>query len=138
MPIYEYRCTQCKNVFEEWSKSVGDHGDAICPKCRGNAVQIISDTSFILKGGGWYVTEYGNQKNKNQDTDDTSTTKTDSSTEQTAKTDTITEQSSNVTENKKNKTIDNAQSSSPTKESNPTSKPVVGESSKIVKKKNSE
>ncbi len=61
MPIYEYRCQQCQNVFEEWLKSFDDEAPN-CPSCGGQAERIMSNTTFVLKGGGWYVTEYGNHK----------------------------------------------------------------------------
>ncbi len=66
MPIYEYHCTQCDNTFEEWSKSASSHEHKTCPSCGGDAKQLISNTAFILKGGGWYVTEYGNKKSEEQ------------------------------------------------------------------------
>ncbi len=62
MPIYEYCCTKCKHVFEEWIKHFDALEDIHCPLCNSVAQRIVSNTSFILKGGGWYVTEYGNQK----------------------------------------------------------------------------
>lgn len=64
MPIYEYRCEDCQQLFEEWCKQVED--DAVehsCPICKGRGHRLISNTSFALKGGGWYVTEYGSKKN---------------------------------------------------------------------------
>ncbi|MDR0827644.1 MAG: zinc ribbon domain-containing protein [Desulfovibrio sp.] len=65
MPIYEYRCDECSHLFEEWSKKV-ETGDAerACPLCRGKARRIISNTSFALKGDGWYMTDYGTLKNR--------------------------------------------------------------------------
>lgn len=61
MPIYEYRCNACEQVFEEWLKSFDDT-EPNCPVCGGHAERIMSNTTFVLKGGGWYVTEYGNHK----------------------------------------------------------------------------
>ncbi len=61
MPIYEYQCPNCHTVFEEWLKSV-DESDKPCPKCHTASPHIVSQTSFALKGEGWYVTEYGNRK----------------------------------------------------------------------------
>ena len=65
MPIYEYRCKDCQQVFEEWCKHF-ENGAAerTCPVCKGPADRIISNTSFALKGGGWYVTENGSHKGK--------------------------------------------------------------------------
>lgn len=62
MPIYEYRCTACGNLFEEWVKHFDSPEHEPCPKCGGDAARIVSNTSFVLKGGGWYVTEYGSHK----------------------------------------------------------------------------
>ncbi len=58
MPIYEYRCKDCDHVFEEWQKNFEEHVET-CPLCGGESPRIMSNTSFILKGSGWYVTDYG-------------------------------------------------------------------------------
>ncbi|SKA74736.1 FmdB family zinc ribbon protein [Desulfobaculum bizertense] len=57
MPIYEYRCTECNQVFEEWQKNF-DEKDMPCPNCGAPSKRLISNTSFVLKGSGWYVTDY--------------------------------------------------------------------------------
>ncbi len=57
MPIYEYRCTKCNKVFEEWVKHFDCPEHEPCPNCGADSVHIISHTSFILKGEGWYATE---------------------------------------------------------------------------------
>jgi len=62
MPIYEYQCTACDNVFEEWCKCSQMEELLPCPLCSASAKHIISNTAFVLKGTGWYVTEYGNKK----------------------------------------------------------------------------
>ncbi len=62
MPIYEYQCPQCQHVFEEWMNINGAAQEVPCPDCTAMAPRIISNTAFVLKGGGWYVTEYGNRK----------------------------------------------------------------------------
>ena len=61
MPIYEYRCADCHQVFEEWLKTF-EETPRTCPVCGGVAGRMVSNTTFMLKGGGWYVTEYGNRK----------------------------------------------------------------------------
>ena len=66
MPIYEYCCDNCQKVFEEWTRHVGDNATQACPECGGAAGRIVSNTSFVLKGGGWYVTDYGYRKGKNE------------------------------------------------------------------------
>ena len=63
MPIYEYRCKECHQVFEKWRKHVEDETVShSCPICKGAAERLISHSTFALKGGGWYVTEYGSRK----------------------------------------------------------------------------
>jgi putative FmdB family regulatory protein len=64
MPIYEYRCRDCDNVFEEWHRGY-EEKEITCPQCNGVARRLISNTAFILKGSGWYVTDYA----RNQDSD---------------------------------------------------------------------
>jgi len=56
MPIYEYRCEHCGD-FEEMQR-ITDPPLARCPKCRRKVKRLISNTSFQLKGSGWYVTDY--------------------------------------------------------------------------------
>lgn len=59
MPIYEYRCGGCGHEFEEWQK-INDEPVKKCPSCRGRRVErLVSATSFQLKGGGWYISDYG-------------------------------------------------------------------------------
>jgi len=58
MPIYEYRCKSCDHEFEEFIRS-GDSEPEACPECETPSVtRLISNTSFKLKGSGWYETDY--------------------------------------------------------------------------------
>lgn len=59
MPIYEYHCTHCNSTFEEWLKVSEADSAQKCPTCGVDAQRLVSHTSFVLKGSGWYVTEYG-------------------------------------------------------------------------------
>lgn len=56
MPIYEYQCQKC-GTFETTQK-ITDKPLAKCPTCRGKVRKLISNTSFQLKGTGWYITDY--------------------------------------------------------------------------------
>ncbi|MDR2695508.1 MAG: zinc ribbon domain-containing protein [Deltaproteobacteria bacterium] len=67
MPIYEYTCPQCRNVFEKWLKLSETTENAPCPQCGSQAQRIISNTAFVLKGGGWYVTDYGYRKGASEE-----------------------------------------------------------------------
>ena len=63
MPIYEYRCMDCGHAFESLQK-MSDDPISTCPSCEGGAVKKqISQTAFVLKGGGWYKDHYGLKKN---------------------------------------------------------------------------
>lgn len=57
MPIYEYECGRCKEVFEIFHK-IDEECKVACPKCLGPAKKLISATNFILKGSGFYVNDY--------------------------------------------------------------------------------
>lgn len=67
MPIYEYQCPKCGNVFEEWAKASESHKEEPCPKCGTPSPRIMSRTSFVLKGDGWYVSDYGYRKGITED-----------------------------------------------------------------------
>jgi len=62
MPIYEYQCGGCDSIFEELMRL--SDPDPACPDCGASEVRkLMSNTSFQLKGSGWYVTDY---KSKNK------------------------------------------------------------------------
>ena len=56
MPIYEYKCQQCGDF--EVTQKITDKPLTRCPACKGKVKKLISNTSFHLKGTGWYVTDY--------------------------------------------------------------------------------
>lgn len=57
MPIYEYECTKCGNI-EEVLQRFSDKPLAKCPNCSGKLQKLVSQSTFHLKGTGWYVTDY--------------------------------------------------------------------------------
>ncbi len=57
MPIYEYQCTKCGEVFEAFQK-INDKPLSQCKFCKGPVERLISHSSFQLKGSGWYMTDY--------------------------------------------------------------------------------
>ncbi|MDP2306148.1 MAG: zinc ribbon domain-containing protein [Pseudomonadota bacterium] len=62
MPIYEYSCPDCGHEFEAIQK-FSDDPIKDCPSCKAaNVKKLISMTSFVLKGGGWYKDHYGLKK----------------------------------------------------------------------------
>ncbi len=60
MPIYEYHCDHCE-VFE-FSQRITEDPLKKCPTCKGKVRRLISNTSFMLKGSGWYATDYGRSR----------------------------------------------------------------------------
>lgn len=61
MPTYEYSCTKCGKHFEIVQRII-DKSEAKCPDCGISAKRLISQSSFALKGGGWYKDGYGSGK----------------------------------------------------------------------------
>lgn len=62
MPIYEYRCESCGKELDK-IQSFSDPPLTTCPACGEEALKrLISMSSFHLKGGGWYVTDYKGSK----------------------------------------------------------------------------
>lgn len=57
MPIYEYHCKTCDETFEIFQK-ISDAPLGKCPKCGKSIKRLISQTTFTLKGGGWYKDGY--------------------------------------------------------------------------------
>lgn len=71
MPIYEYQCKDCNHRLEALQK-ISDGPLTVCPACsRAGLVRLVSASSFRLKGGGWYETDFktGNKKHGTQDAD---------------------------------------------------------------------
>jgi len=65
MPIYEYECLNCGNMLEVMQK-FSDRPLETCPQCSGRLHKLISQSSFILKGNGWYVTDYARTDRKKE------------------------------------------------------------------------
>jgi putative FmdB family regulatory protein len=61
MPVYEYQCKECGHIEEAFQK-ISEPPLEICPQCKGGLKKLISQSSFHLKGSGWYVTDYGGAK----------------------------------------------------------------------------
>lgn len=57
MPTYEYLCQQCGHLFEAVQK-ITEEPLKNCPNCEGPVKRLISSGNFILKGNGWYLTDY--------------------------------------------------------------------------------
>lgn len=71
MPIYEYKCQICDYNTESLQK-VTDKPLITCPNCgKDQLIKLLSNTSFQLKGTGWYVTDFKDKPKVKDKTTDT-------------------------------------------------------------------
>lgn len=75
MPTYQYQCEGCGHEFEEFQRISEDPLDT-CPKCGGKAHRIITGgAGFLLKGSGFYTTDYRGDSYKKEAEKDKSSAK---------------------------------------------------------------
>ncbi len=68
MPLYEYACGECGGHLEVRQR-IADDPLTTCPRCEKNGLQrLVSQSSFALKGGGWYADGYGSKKGESTPT----------------------------------------------------------------------
>ena len=60
MPVYEYECIKCGHHTEMLQK-ISDSPATRCELCKGKVRKLISQSTFHLKGTGWYVTDYASK-----------------------------------------------------------------------------
>lgn len=60
MPIYEYECKKCGHHMEAMQK-ISDPPVCECELCHSGVKKLISQSTFHLKGTGWYVTDYASK-----------------------------------------------------------------------------
>ena len=58
MPLYDYKCHKCGEVFEVRHK-FADEPFKVHDKCGGEVHRMLSAPALQFKGTGWYVTDYG-------------------------------------------------------------------------------
>ena len=56
MPTYEYKCKRCGKEFEI-EQRITDAPIERCRECRGVVKRLISQSTFILNGPGWYASD---------------------------------------------------------------------------------
>jgi putative FmdB family regulatory protein len=57
MPLYEYKCENCGDVFELLQK-FSDEPTSVHEKCGGKVHRLISTSALLFKGSGFYVNDY--------------------------------------------------------------------------------
>jgi putative FmdB family regulatory protein len=81
MPLYDYRCHRCGEVFEVRQK-FADEVLTVHESCGGELERLISLPALQFKGTGWYVTDYGrNGKTPSASSNGKTETKSDSGSE---------------------------------------------------------
>ena len=56
MPIYEFRCIRCDNLFDLLQNHDDDSPD--CPICGCEVMRIFSSMGLRFKGSGFHSTDY--------------------------------------------------------------------------------
>ena len=69
MPIYEYECDKCGVTFEAMQTMSAKplktcNGLGCDDKDNGKVRRIVSASGFILKGSGWYASDYPSEDRK--------------------------------------------------------------------------
>ena len=62
MPLYEYKCGSCGEVFEVLQR-FSDDPLTVHATCGGPVERLVSTSAFQFKGTGWYVTDYARKSN---------------------------------------------------------------------------
>src|SRR5713101_2849672 len=83
VPTYEYECPRCPRVFEVRQR-ISEPPLTTCDRCGGPVHRLLSATPFILKGGGWYVTDYPSESRKKAQSTESSGSGSDSSSKEAA------------------------------------------------------
>jgi putative FmdB family regulatory protein len=63
VPTYEYHCDGCGRDFEV-KQRISEDPLKTCEVCGGAVRRLLSAAPFILKGEGWYVTDYPSASRK--------------------------------------------------------------------------
>jgi putative FmdB family regulatory protein len=64
MPIYEYKCRKCGDVYEV-KQSFSEAPLATHESCGGEVERLISAPAIQFKGSGWYITDYARKSSSN-------------------------------------------------------------------------
>jgi putative FmdB family regulatory protein len=87
VPIYEYQCTKCGEVFEAFQK-ITDEPLSQCKFCHATVEKLFSQSSFQLKGSGWYLTDYARKSSSGPSEKPKASGNSEKATETTASTET--------------------------------------------------
>ena len=114
MPIYEYKCNKC-GVFEA-IQGIKEAPLKKCPTFRSKVERQMSRGSFILKGSGWYATDYAKSKPSSTESDSSASATTNG---------TANDTSSKPAESKTTESTASSSESKPTKSKSSSEKSVA-------------
>jgi putative FmdB family regulatory protein len=79
MPTYEYQCDACENNFDEF-QGINDKPLKKCPKCGKSKLRRVFGTgaAILIKGSGFYQTDYRSESYKAGAKAETESTKSSS------------------------------------------------------------
>ena len=110
MPIYEYQCKNCGHELEAIQK-MSDSPLTECPECKQHELKkLISASKFVLKGQGWYETDFKQKKPQAVDKkEEAKTSSTETKTDKPAET-------KKETKSEASKTVEKTTKSTPSSE----------------------
>jgi putative FmdB family regulatory protein len=84
MPTYSYQCKECGKTFDAFHSMMCTDPQH-CPECGGTGKKLMSASSVIFKGSGFYSTDYRDSgyleaQKKDSQTSTSSTKKSESET----------------------------------------------------------
>ena len=86
MPTYEYQCDSCRRIFEVRQR-ISEPALTTCELCSGPVRRLLSAAPFILKGEGWYVTDYPSEARKKARSEEKSSSSPSTTSDKTDKSD---------------------------------------------------
>ena len=127
---YEYQCDACQRVFEVRQR-ISEEPLAVCEVCGGHVRRLLSAAPFILKGDGWYVTDYPSASRKKAMESEKSSTTTTPSTEKSAeKSPEKSAEKSTTSSEKSTKSSEPSSSAAPAPSTSASSSPPAASSTK--------
>ena len=72
MPLYEYKCSKCNQVFEVLQR-YSDAPVKVHEGCGGKVARLLTAPTFHFKGSGFYITDYANKHNSGSSAESSST-----------------------------------------------------------------
>ncbi len=84
MPTYHYSCEKCGHEFEIVQR-ITDPRRKRCPICRGSIYRVIHPVGHILKGSGFYRTDYRSDDFKKKEKAESGTSDSEKSKDRTSK-----------------------------------------------------